>query len=142
MRCVKSSYDDAFFITRRDKVKPAKQVVLGVAVKFVTGSKKVVQVLNRFSHCINYNSLEELETKTADEFQEKEMACPSGTIKDKTMGVTFDNINELSNTLSGADTLHDTMRILYQNVSDESKERRSTSLPPIVPIIRAKGDVS
>lgn len=71
MRRVRSSCDDALFIVRKGKVKPAKQVALGVAIKSVTGSKKVVQVLNRFGHCINYNCLEELETETAEQLQER-----------------------------------------------------------------------
>ena len=142
MRHVKSSCDDALFITRRGKVKPAKQVALGVAVKSVTGSKKVVQVLNRFGHCINYNSLEELETETAEQLQERRLSCPDGTIKDKPMGVAFDNFDELTNTFSGADMPHDTMGIMYQNVTDESEETRSVepsesvSLLPIVPSTR------
>ena len=34
------------------------------------------------------------------------------------MGLAFDNYDELTNTLSGAETLHDTMGILYQNTGE------------------------
>ena len=32
------------------------------------------------------------------------------------MGLAFDNYDELTATLSGGETLHDTMGILYQNI--------------------------
>lgn len=112
MRRVRSSCDDALFIVRRGQVKPAKQVALAVAMKSVTGSKKVIQVLNRFGHCINYNSIEELETESAEQLRERQLASPDGTIVDQPMGVAFDNFDELTHTLSGSDTLHDTMGIL------------------------------
>lgn len=123
MRRVRSSCDDALFIVRRGQVKPAKQVALGVAMKSVTGSKKVIQVLNRFGHCINYNAIEELETESAEQLRERQLASPDGTIVDQPMGVAFDNFDELTHTLSGSNTLHDTMGILYQNIPRPTEEK-------------------
>ena len=85
-------------------------------MKSLTGSKKLVTVLNRFGHCLNYSSLEELETATADALQERGMAFPDRTLKGSPMSLAFDNFEEITQTLSGADSLHDTMGILYQNI--------------------------
>ena len=35
------------------------------------------------------------------------------------MGMAFDNFDELTQTLSGSNTLHDTMGILYQNIAED-----------------------
>ena len=81
---VRSSCDDTLFIVRRGNIKPAKQVALGVAIKSMSGSKKIVQILNRLGHTLNYNCIEELETETAEQILERQLACPSGTIVDGT----------------------------------------------------------
>ena len=113
-RCSESTSLDALFVVVRENVKPKKHVALGIAVKSMTGSKQLVTMLNRFGHCLNYSAVEELETAVGYAIHEKEQTCPDGTVPNLPMGVAFDNFDELSNTLSGADTLHDTMGILYQ----------------------------
>ena len=111
----KRTSHDAIFIAQRGKVKPGKQIVLGMAIKSMTGSRKLVEMLNRHSHIINYHSIEEIETSLGDAIQKREQACLEGTLSDQVFGMAFDNFDELPETLSGADTLHDTMGILYQN---------------------------
>ena len=83
-------------------------------------------MLNRFGQCLKFNKLEELETATAEQIQERQLSCPEGTVVGRTMGLAFDNYDELTQTLSGADTLHDTMGI-YQNVptADDAEVGRS-----------------
>lgn len=128
----RSSCADAMFIVRGGNAKPDKHVVLGMAVKGITCSKKLVQVLNRFGHTLNYNSLEELETSTAEKIEEREQECPEGTVKGQPMGVAFDNFDEMTQTLSGSETLHDTMGILYQNIpSAENEEVSMVEIPAI-----------
>ena len=74
----------------------------------MTGSRKLVTILNRFGHYINYSCIEELETKIAHSQQDTKHTCPDGTQQNGTIGLALDNYDELSYTLSGADTLHDT----------------------------------
>ena len=50
----------------------------------------------------------------ASAVQDRQSACTEGTLKNLSMGLAFDNFDELTATLSGLDTLHDTMGILYQ----------------------------
>jgi len=129
-RRAQSSSQDALFIVQRGRVKPEKHVTLGMTVKSTTGSRKLVTVLNRFGHCLNYTSLEELETSTADSLQEEGVACPHGTLKGVPMGLAFNNFDELTNTLSGADSLHDTMGILYQNIPESTLDFPQVGGPP------------
>lgn len=119
-RRIDSSSQDALYIVQRGRAKPPKHITLGMALKSITGSKKLVQVMNRFGHCVNYSCLEELETATAEALKGREKACPEDTIPGLPMGLAFDNFDELTQTLSGSDTLHDTMGILYQNIPVEN----------------------
>lgn len=133
-RWAESSSQDALFAIRKGHVKPKKHIALGMAVKGMTGSKKLVSILNRFGHCLNYNCLEEMETSIASAIQEREVACPEGTVQDLPFGVAFDNFDEFTETLSGCDTLHDTMGILYQSVDEAN-----TKEPVAVPTVPARG---
>ena len=49
----------------RGLVKPQKHLLLGLGVKSMTGSKKVLNILNRLGHCISYTTEEEIETELA-----------------------------------------------------------------------------
>lgn len=53
------------------------------------------------------------------------------------MDVAFDNFDELTNTLSGADSLHETMSIMYQNLPDTSEKicLPETSVPTTVSLV-------
>lgn len=114
-RCASSSSQDALYIVQNGHVKPRKQIILGMAIKSMTGSKKIVQMLNRFGHIIDYRTTEELETSLSEAIQNKQQACPEGTIDKMVMGLAFDNFDELTETMLGEDMLHDTMGILYQH---------------------------
>ena len=118
MRTANSASQDALFNVFKGNVKPAKQTLLGLAVKSMTGSKKLLTLLNRFGHTLNYHCIEELETSLASTIINRKESCPDGAKKNLIMGVAFDNYDELCNTLSGSDTLHDTMGILYQEIGD------------------------
>lgn len=117
-RAANSSSQDALFLAQGGLVKPAKHILLGCAIKSITGSKKVVTILNRLGHCVNYNCIEEIETSLATKYEEQDQTCPDGTKRFLPMGLAFDNYDELTSTLSGAETLHDTMGILYQNIGE------------------------
>lgn len=88
---IDSSSQDVLFILQRGHAKTAKHVTLGIALKSITGSKKLVQVMNRFGHCINNSCLEELETATAEAIKERRKACPEDVTPGLPMGLAFDN---------------------------------------------------
>ena len=91
-------------------------------VKSLTGSRKLMSVLNRFGHCISYSKEEELETELATAIQNQQKSCPKGAKYGPVMGNAFDNYDEMVQTLSGFNTLHDTMGIFYQNIDPFAHE--------------------
>ena len=118
-----SSCHDAIFISQHGKVKSVKQIVLGMAVKSMTGSRKLVDMLNRYGHIVSYHTIEEIETSLGENILNMDQTCPEGTVPDQVCGLAFDNFDEIPETLSGAGTLHDTMGILYQNKDVLDKRR-------------------
>ena len=58
---IKSISEDVVFAATSERRRPAKHLQTGIAIKSLTGSKKIVAMLNRLGHSINYNGIEELE---------------------------------------------------------------------------------
>ena len=96
---------------------------MGMGIKSMTGSRKVVSLLNHFGHSISYQKVEELETDIAHSIADKKHVTPDGIklIQGLATGVAFDNFDENSETLSGSGTLHDTVGITYQNIDDTTE---------------------
>ena len=47
--------------------KPQKHLMLGIASQSLTGSKKVIEIMNRLGHCASYHTIEEVETEATFE---------------------------------------------------------------------------
>lgn len=122
-RSVQSVADDIMFITSRGKTKPGKQLCLGLAMKSLTGSRRVVEILNRLGHSVSYHLVEEYETELATMIQDKGKLLPDGLMAASGLctALAFDNYDELCETLSGAGTLHDTVGICYQNITEQTQ---------------------
>ena len=107
------------FAAASGRRRPAKHLQIGMAIKSLTGRKKVVTMLNRLDHCINYNGTEELETELTYNCSNANQITPAGMSNEKSCstGLAFDNYDRFTETLSGKDTLHDTVGIAYQTVS-------------------------
>ena len=54
---------DALYYVNRRTVRPGKNVVFGLGISTIVGSKLTVQVLNRHGHYINYSQIKALETE-------------------------------------------------------------------------------
>ncbi|GFY14284.1 hypothetical protein TNCV_3614721 [Trichonephila clavipes] len=102
-----------------------------MTVKSLTSSRKMINILNRLGHCCNYNTLEELETEATISSVNRSQIFPPDIMEIPSLstGVAFDNCDRYVDTLTGKDTLHDTVRIIYQNVSaDYDIELNSSSI--------------
>lgn len=62
-RIVSSLSQDTIYAVSNATIKPKKQITLGIAVKGLTNSRKVLEILNRYGQCCSYSKLEELETE-------------------------------------------------------------------------------
>ena len=116
LRRIKSISEDLVFAVTSGKKKPSKHLTLGLAIKSMSGSRKIVEILNRLGHCASYHTVEELETELTFEANKDQKTMPHGMIEDGDLGtgVAFDNYDRFVETLSGKNTLHDTVGIAYQ----------------------------
>ena len=139
-RYVQSAAADAVFMTTRGFVKPSKHVAMGLGLKSMTGSRKVIEMINHIGHSIGYHIAEALETELATAVYEKNQATPNGLLKSPGLatGLAWDNYDENCETLSGSGTLHDTVGICYQNILPqhtdssitETDQRNTTDTSP------------
>lgn len=117
-RKVNSICQDLLYATRNGRVKPSKHICLGLLLKSITSSRKVVDIVNKFGHCCSYNVIEGLETESTFSASRSATLCPEGVQKGMKYftSVAFDNFDRYVETTNGKDTLHDTVGILIQNI--------------------------
>ena len=129
-RRVNSIAQGIIYATTGGAVKPAKQLLMGLAFKSMTGSRRIIEILNRLGHSISYNATEELETELTFSSVTGDRITPYGISLDPSLacGVAFDNFDRYVETASGKDTLHDTVGIAYQDVAPVSIQI-STPMP-------------
>lgn len=110
--------------TTRGSIRTQTCVGVGLVVKSKTGSKELIDILNTLGVSISYSLVYEIETELA--YHESNSSLLPMGIKAKMpnlcSGLAFDNYDRYVETASGRDTLHDTVGIMYQNISTDSNE--------------------
>lgn len=128
-RLAKSFSEDFIYAVSNGEIKPSKHISLGLAVKGLTNSMKVVKILHRYGHVLSYDRLEELETESALAIVKNSEVCPEDILRDSRLrtGLAWNNFDRFVDTTSGKDTLHDTVGIIFQDIpnSDSSDESES-----------------
>jgi len=141
-RKVESLASDLVYAVTNGRGKPSKQITLGITLKSLTSSRKVIDILNRYNQCTSYNVIEELEIELTYSSINQLGLCPPGVLLSPKLstGVAFDNFDRFVETSNGKDTLHDTVGILYQNEPEEnSYETIFQQLP--LPSIQNASDI-
>ena len=74
---------------------------LGMVMKSLAGSRKVIEILNRLGHCVSFNLVEEIETEFTYAANKKNILIPSGMNMDENAftGLAFDNYDRFVETL-------------------------------------------
>ena len=75
----------------------------------------MVEILNRYGYCTNYTTIEEIESELTFSVTSETRISPKEMVLDPGFcsGIAFDNFDRFVETLSGKDTLHDTVGIAY-----------------------------
>jgi len=135
VRQVRSFCQNVIFGVHNGKVKTSKHIMLGMTLKSLTSSRKIIDIINRYGHCISYQGVEELETETTYTSIEQSSLFPEKIKKKPELftGVAFDNFDRFVETTSGKDTLHDTVGIIYQNIDSNTTEEFEIIEEPEVP---------
>lgn len=98
--------------------KPSTCLTLALATKSLTGSRLMINLLNRLGHCVSYSVTEEIETELAYTYSSEHRILPFDLSTNVPTHVAFDNYDQYVETSTGKDTLHDTVGIAYQNTTE------------------------
>ena len=95
VRRVESLAADTVLSMTNGRKKPSKHLKLGLGVKSMTGSKKLIGMLNRYGHCVSYTTTEELETELTFTITSTSKISPPDLIPDSslTVGIAYDNFD-------------------------------------------------
>ena len=87
-----------------------------MTMKSVTGSRKVIEILNKVGHCVSYHTVEETETKTTFEVNKEEALTPHGMACNSLLGtgLAWNNFDRFAAIMTGTDSLPDPIGIAYQ----------------------------
>lgn len=123
-RKVMAMSSDAVFNVSRGLIRPWKQTALGLGISTLTGSALILRILNRLGYSLSYDEVKSLETEFAFSAHENDCESADG-IKfqpDLATGLAWDNYDVNIETLDGRDTLHATVGICYQSMTEEANE--------------------
>ena len=121
---------DIVYLTTKGKVQTPKAMVLGCALRHITGSSHVLRLIHGLGHCSSYDSVVRHETSLAEAHTLADTKVPLGFSKGVPTIAIWDNIDWLEETVTGAGTTHYTNGILVQReftAPDPTTER------PMVP---------
>lgn len=104
---------DVMFLRARGKILLPKHSSLSMAVRHLTGSAKLIGLLNGFGHCSSNSSVLEHDSALARrQLEQGTSVLPSGSISTYTTLVWDNDFSE--ETVSGKGTTHNTNGILLQ----------------------------
>jgi len=114
--------EDLCAAVNRGSWKMPKQLLLGLSVHHVTGSAKIVTMLNRFGHCCSYTEILDLETAMAAQAEDQDSVLPYNisTHGNIVSNLCWDNFDMDEETVSGSGTTHSTHGILIQELTTDS----------------------
>ena len=127
-----SSAADAVFCCCAGKLTPGKELSLGFTLKSMTGSKKVLRLMNRYGHCASSETVRRVDIYFESTLNNFNSFIPDGieTKPNLSTGTAWDNFDINLKTRSGADTIHHTYGICYQTIkeTDEIETEKSSEI--------------
>ena len=137
---IRSIAQDMCYATLDGKWKTAKHTSIAITLHHLTGSAKLITLLNRYGHCCSYFYVLECETAWCEQILTNDEELPNGIVvnSNRTLHLCWDNWDLIEETASGAATTHSTHGILIQDFNectipsssnDESDESHPCSTP-------------
>ena len=142
-RRIDSTAQDICFNVTKGKWKMPKHILLGMAVRHMTGCSKLITFLNRYGHTVSHSFLLEFETVICDSIRTFSYTLPPTVMRNNNYIIHFcwDNFDLIEDTPTGAGTTHSTHGIVIQELKDaqyspeetpeiERSRRRSIKFTP------------
>ena len=97
---------DLIYISSAGRTQNHKAVSLGMAVKQITGSAKLISMLNGFGHCVSSSTVMNHETALAILSSNKMTGLPTGVLPRRFATFDYDNADFNEETLRGKGRTH------------------------------------
>ena len=121
-----SLVQDMIFVSSNGKKFTPKSLSLAMAMRQLTGSSKVINLLNQFGHCMSNNFALRHETGLAELSISDNGVIPTGVRKNQNIAIAWDNDDFLEDTKSGKDTTHVTGGIIIQRDYGEVETEKTS----------------
>ena len=123
-----SLLQDVVFLQSKGTKTTPKSLCLGLTVRHLTGSTRVLGLLNKFGHCASHSTILAFETALAQfQLDRGQVYVPAGFQEKKNTILVWDNIDFAEETVSGSGTTHHTNGIMIQH--GETRAGQITSRP-------------
>ena len=116
-----SLVQDMIFISSNGKKFTPKSLSLAMTMRQLTGSSKVINLLNQFGRCMSKNFALRHETGLAELSISDNGVIPAGVRKNQNIAIAWENDDFLEDTKTGKDTTHVTEGIIIQRDNGEVK---------------------
>ena len=114
-----SLVQDMIFISSNGKKFTPKSLSLAMAMRQLTGSSKVINLLNQFGHCMSNNFALRHKTGLVELSISDNGVILAGVRKNQNIAIAWDNDDFLEDTKTGKDTTHVTGGIIIQRDNGE-----------------------
>lgn len=142
---VLSVCQDIVYLASKGRKQTPKSLCLGLTVRHLTGSSRIVSLLNKLGHCASWDTVLSLDTSLAQlTLMEDSDRVQKGFSKRAPTTLVWDNTDFGEETLSGRGTTHHTNGIMVQSFANETmstatrqplrKGVSSFKAPPQIPI--------
>ena len=144
-RKILSIAQDMVYLSSNGRKQTPKSIALGMATRQISGSTKMVSLLNGLGHSVSLHVVNAHETALAKLNLSEDVSIPKGVYQDQFTTLVWDNIDFGEETRSGGGTTHVANGIIIQTVDGEdsslipatttqsnvtSKSERSLPAPP------------
>ena len=123
-RLVESTSAVVVYSCSGGKLLPGKHLSLAIGLKSMSGSKQIVSLLNRFGHCASNEKVRRVDIGLESTITENSELLPEVikkvTTKSLGTGLAWDNFDINLETLSGANSIHHTFGICYQEIQEDN----------------------
>lgn len=112
-------------------IKTTTSVSLALALKTMTGSRKILDLMNRLGHSVSYSMAQEIETEIAYKVSSKNSILPAGLITgdpEYFVGAAFDNFDRNTETSTGRNGMHNTVGIVYQIIPTNEEDEKNSNM--------------
>ena len=114
---------DIIYLSFKGRILTPKSLALGMTIRHLTGSSRLLSIINKLGHSASVDTIIGLETSLAELHLNKQKLIPHAFARGVPTTLVWDNIDFGEETLSGKGTTHHTNGLMIQaHISDSTNQ--------------------